>query len=113
MGRLPILIGGAGERVTLRLVAELADMSNVAGPPDVLRHKHQVLDDWCAKVGRNPAEIERTTNIAPAAVDRLDEYVAAGCDGFVLNLDHEAPDLESRVRRFGEEVAPLLRRGAL
>jgi alkanesulfonate monooxygenase SsuD/methylene tetrahydromethanopterin reductase-like flavin-dependent oxidoreductase (luciferase family) len=40
--------------------------------------------------------------------ERLAEYVDAGCDGFVVNLDHEAPDLEQRVRRFGAEVAPLL-----
>jgi alkanesulfonate monooxygenase SsuD/methylene tetrahydromethanopterin reductase-like flavin-dependent oxidoreductase (luciferase family) len=40
--------------------------------------------------------------------ERLAEYVEAGCDGFVVNLDHEAPDLEVRVRRFGAEVAPLL-----
>jgi alkanesulfonate monooxygenase SsuD/methylene tetrahydromethanopterin reductase-like flavin-dependent oxidoreductase (luciferase family) len=40
--------------------------------------------------------------------ERLAEYVDAGCDGFVVNLDYEAPDLEDRVRRFAEEVAPLL-----
>lgn len=40
--------------------------------------------------------------------ERLVEYVAAGCDGFVVNLDHESPGLEERVRRFAEEVAPLL-----
>jgi len=40
--------------------------------------------------------------------ERLDEYVEAGCDGFVVNLDHEAPDLEDRARRFGAEVAPLV-----
>jgi alkanesulfonate monooxygenase SsuD/methylene tetrahydromethanopterin reductase-like flavin-dependent oxidoreductase (luciferase family) len=40
--------------------------------------------------------------------ERLREYVAAGCDGFVVNLGHDAPDLEQRVRRFGAEVAPLL-----
>ncbi|HEY2593105.1 MAG TPA: LLM class F420-dependent oxidoreductase, partial [Chloroflexota bacterium] len=54
LGRLPILIGGGGERVTLRLVAEFADMSNTPGSPDVLRHKNQVIDDWCARVGRSP-----------------------------------------------------------
>jgi alkanesulfonate monooxygenase SsuD/methylene tetrahydromethanopterin reductase-like flavin-dependent oxidoreductase (luciferase family) len=40
--------------------------------------------------------------------EKLSEYVEAGCDGFVVNLDHEAPGLEERVRRFGAEVAPLL-----
>ena len=52
VGRLPLLVAGGGERVTLRLVAEFADMSNTPGPPDVLRHKNQVIDDWCAQVGR-------------------------------------------------------------
>ncbi|HEU6446637.1 MAG TPA: LLM class flavin-dependent oxidoreductase [Gaiellaceae bacterium] len=40
--------------------------------------------------------------------ERLADYVDAGCDGFVVNLDHEAPGLEERAARFGEEVAPLL-----
>jgi alkanesulfonate monooxygenase SsuD/methylene tetrahydromethanopterin reductase-like flavin-dependent oxidoreductase (luciferase family) len=40
--------------------------------------------------------------------ERLAEYVDAGCDGFVVNLDHEAPGLEDRVRCFAEEVVPLL-----
>lgn len=39
---------------------------------------------------------------------RLSEYVDAGCDGFVLNLDHQSPGLEERVRHFAEEIAPLL-----
>ena len=40
--------------------------------------------------------------------ERLSEYVEAGCDGFVLNLDYESPELEERVRRFAAEVVPLL-----
>jgi alkanesulfonate monooxygenase SsuD/methylene tetrahydromethanopterin reductase-like flavin-dependent oxidoreductase (luciferase family) len=40
--------------------------------------------------------------------ERLAEHAAAGCDGFVVNLGHDAPDLEERVRRFGAEVRPLL-----
>jgi alkanesulfonate monooxygenase SsuD/methylene tetrahydromethanopterin reductase-like flavin-dependent oxidoreductase (luciferase family) len=40
---------------------------------------------------------------------RLDEYVEAGCDGFVVNLEHRSAGLEERVRRFAEEVVPLLR----
>jgi len=41
--------------------------------------------------------------------ERLVEYLDAGCDGFVLNLDYESTDLDERIRRFGDEVAPLLR----
>jgi alkanesulfonate monooxygenase SsuD/methylene tetrahydromethanopterin reductase-like flavin-dependent oxidoreductase (luciferase family) len=40
--------------------------------------------------------------------ERLAEYVEAGCDGFVVNLGHERPDLDERVRRFAEEVSPLV-----
>jgi alkanesulfonate monooxygenase SsuD/methylene tetrahydromethanopterin reductase-like flavin-dependent oxidoreductase (luciferase family) len=41
---------------------------------------------------------------------RLREYVDAGADGFVVNLDHQEPGLEERLRRFAEEVVPLIRR---
>jgi probable F420-dependent oxidoreductase len=88
VGRLPILVAGGGEQVTLRLVAEYADMSNTPMAPDVFRHKNQVIDEWCAKVGRNPAEIERTTNIPISAVDRLDEFVQAGAQRLQIQLDH-------------------------
>jgi alkanesulfonate monooxygenase SsuD/methylene tetrahydromethanopterin reductase-like flavin-dependent oxidoreductase (luciferase family) len=57
---VPIMIGGAGERKTLRIVAEHADMWNVFGTPEVLVHKDEVLRAHCADVGRDPAEIERT-----------------------------------------------------
>ena len=42
------------------------------------------------------------------ADDRLTEYVDAGCDGFVVNLGHDLPGLEERVRRFAAEISPLL-----
>jgi alkanesulfonate monooxygenase SsuD/methylene tetrahydromethanopterin reductase-like flavin-dependent oxidoreductase (luciferase family) len=57
---LPIMIGGAGERKTLRIVAQHADMWNVFGTPEVLAHKDEVLRAHCSDVGRDPAEIERT-----------------------------------------------------
>jgi alkanesulfonate monooxygenase SsuD/methylene tetrahydromethanopterin reductase-like flavin-dependent oxidoreductase (luciferase family) len=57
---LPIMIGGGGERKTLRIVAEYADMWNVFGTPDVVSHKDAVLRAHCADVGRDPATIERT-----------------------------------------------------
>jgi probable F420-dependent oxidoreductase len=87
-GRLPIMIAGGGEQVTLRLVAEYADMSNTPGQPDVLRHKNQVIDEWCSKVGRSPAEIERTTNIPASAVERIHEFVEAGAQRLQIQLDH-------------------------
>ena len=58
---IPILIGGGGERKTLRLVAEHADIWHGFGGLDVLTHKNEVLDRWCAEVGRDPADIERST----------------------------------------------------
>jgi len=59
--RVPIMIGGGGEKKTLRLVAQYADASNLFGDPDQLRHKYRVLAEHCEAVGRPFEEIERTT----------------------------------------------------
>jgi len=58
----PILIGGAGERKTLRLVAEYADACNIFDTPE-LAHKLQVLRDHCGRLGRDYAEIEKTAQV--------------------------------------------------
>ena len=60
---LPILVGGGGEKVTLKLVAKYADMNNVGGGVAQVRRKEAILLEHCASVGRDPAEIERTTGI--------------------------------------------------
>jgi alkanesulfonate monooxygenase SsuD/methylene tetrahydromethanopterin reductase-like flavin-dependent oxidoreductase (luciferase family) len=57
---LPMMIGGGGERKTLRIVASYADMWNVFGTPEVVAHKDAVLRAHCAEVGRDPTTIERT-----------------------------------------------------
>jgi alkanesulfonate monooxygenase SsuD/methylene tetrahydromethanopterin reductase-like flavin-dependent oxidoreductase (luciferase family) len=57
---LPIMIGGSGERKTLRIVAEHADIWNAFGTPDELAHKDEVLRGHCADVGRDHTTIERT-----------------------------------------------------
>jgi probable F420-dependent oxidoreductase len=88
LGDLPLLIGGRGEKVTLRLVAEHADAWNSFGPPDVFAHKGRVLDEWCAKVGRDPRDIERTVLIEVEDAGRLDEYVAAGAEHIMVGLKH-------------------------
>jgi alkanesulfonate monooxygenase SsuD/methylene tetrahydromethanopterin reductase-like flavin-dependent oxidoreductase (luciferase family) len=58
--RIPLVIGGSGERKTLRIVAEHADIWNAFGLPDELVHKDEVLRRHCDDVGRNPDEIERS-----------------------------------------------------
>jgi F420-dependent oxidoreductase-like protein len=57
---LPILIGGSGERKTLATVARYADAWNTGGDLERVRHKDEVLRRWCAEVGRDESEIERT-----------------------------------------------------
>ena len=57
---LPIMIGGSGERKTLRTVAAYADQWNAFGSPETLAHKDEVLRRHCEDVGRDPEEIERT-----------------------------------------------------
>ena len=65
---IPILIGGGGEKRTLRLVARHADIWHCIAELDDLRRKQQVLDDWCRVEGRDPADIERaTTSGAPTS----------------------------------------------
>jgi alkanesulfonate monooxygenase SsuD/methylene tetrahydromethanopterin reductase-like flavin-dependent oxidoreductase (luciferase family) len=59
-GRIPLVIGGSGERKTLRIVAEHADIWNAFGLPEELAHKDEVLRRHCQDVGRDPDEIERS-----------------------------------------------------
>jgi F420-dependent oxidoreductase-like protein len=59
-GDIPILIGGSGERKTLRLVARYADGCNLFGDPDRAKHLLGVLEGHCETVGRDPSEITKT-----------------------------------------------------
>ena len=83
--RLPLWIGGAGEKRTLRSAARYADGWNIAYvTPQVFAHKNQVLSDWCEKEGRDPATLTRTVNL-----------------GFYLKTDATAADAERRHRLAG------------
>jgi alkanesulfonate monooxygenase SsuD/methylene tetrahydromethanopterin reductase-like flavin-dependent oxidoreductase (luciferase family) len=66
---LRIMIGGSGERKTLRTVARYADMWNAMGTPDFLAHKVDVLKRHCEEVGRDPAQIEFTVGCKPIIRD--------------------------------------------
>ena len=87
MGRLPILIGGKGEKVTLRLVAEHADAWNSFGPPDNYERLSGILDEWCDKVGRDPGQIERTVQVDADDVQDMGRYVDAGADHVIVALN--------------------------
>lgn len=82
-GDLPILIGGGGEKVTLRLVAEHAQMWNGFGPPEQFAHKNKVIDEWCEKEGRDPKEIERTASVGGSAGD-IDAWLDAGAEHLIV-----------------------------
>ncbi len=83
--RLPIMIGGSGERKTLRTVAKYADMWNAMGTADFLRHKVEVLDRHCEEVGRDPAQIEFTVGCKPIIRDSEAEARRVWRDWMALN----------------------------
>ena len=86
LGRLPLLIGGAGEKITLRLVAEHADAWNTFGPPENYGRLSRVLDEWCDRVDRNRDELERTVSVQAEEVDDVDRYIEAGADHVMVLL---------------------------
>ena len=59
-GDIPIMVGGSGERKTLRLVAQYADACNIFADLERARHLLGVLEGHCERVGRDPAEITKT-----------------------------------------------------
>jgi probable F420-dependent oxidoreductase len=85
-GSVPILIGGGGERVTLRITAQHADLWNGFGPPARWERKNRILDDWCGKIGRDPHAIERTMAIGERELDRLDDCLEVGATHLICNL---------------------------
>ena len=84
MGPLPILVGGSGRKVTLRLVAERADGWNTFGPPENFAELNGVLDDWCDRVGRDRGEVERTVAINPDEVGNWQAYLDAGAQHLIV-----------------------------
>jgi F420-dependent oxidoreductase-like protein len=111
----PIMIGGGGERKTLRLVAKYGDACNVFGGPTAIHHKYEVLRQHCADLGRDADEIERSTlqgvNLSaetPAQiVDRFGELSDAGAQHVIFNVRnvHDPATLET----IGRDLIPQLR----
>jgi alkanesulfonate monooxygenase SsuD/methylene tetrahydromethanopterin reductase-like flavin-dependent oxidoreductase (luciferase family) len=65
---MPLVVGGGGEKVTLRLVAKYADANNVGGGIENVKKKERILLEHCEREGRDPAEIERTTGIGTVII---------------------------------------------
>jgi alkanesulfonate monooxygenase SsuD/methylene tetrahydromethanopterin reductase-like flavin-dependent oxidoreductase (luciferase family) len=65
---LPVVVGGGGEKVTLKLVARYADANNVGGGFETVRRKEAILLQHCETIGRDPGEIERTTNVGTVVI---------------------------------------------
>ena len=109
-GRIPVLIGGGGEKRTLRLVARYGDACNLFGGPDDVRHKLDVLERHCADVGRDPAEITKTVLLTVGdpgkAADKIPAYTAVGVDGVVINLP-DVSDLD-KLATTGEMLRKVL-----
>jgi probable F420-dependent oxidoreductase len=93
IGPLPIMIGGTGPKVTLRLTAEHASIWHGFGSPEQWGASNRILDEWCAKLGRDPSEIERSVTVRGDNFRRLDDYVAAGATFLVAGLDGPEFDL--------------------
>jgi probable F420-dependent oxidoreductase len=84
---LPILIGGGGEKVTLRLVARYASMWNIIAEPADAKHKNNLLTGYCKEIGRDPAEIERTVLLMDNdPLEKLPAYIDAGLTYFILGM---------------------------
>ncbi|MBA2712995.1 MAG: LLM class flavin-dependent oxidoreductase, partial [Rubrobacteraceae bacterium] len=131
--RLSILVGGNGERRTLKLVARYADMCNVYGSPEDVRRKFGALRRHCEEAGRSYGEVTRTINLwtllarseaekaekrerfprtfsvdtPEEAVAELEEYEAAGAQYTIVKI-LDAADLDP-VRHLAGEVMAAFR----
>jgi alkanesulfonate monooxygenase SsuD/methylene tetrahydromethanopterin reductase-like flavin-dependent oxidoreductase (luciferase family) len=134
--RLPIWVGGGGEKVTLRIAAAHADGWNVPFvAPDAWAHKARVLDEHCERLGRDPSTITKAVNVGMAfteddlraqfgrmanfvrpgvltgsvqeVVDKVGEYADAGASWVILAL--RAPFDRDGLERFAADVLPAVR----
>ena len=108
---LPILIGGAGEKVTLKLVARYADMNNLGGGFEKIQAKERILLQHCEAVGRDPSEIERTATIGMVIIrDSREEAIRVQAEIYQRH-GHATRSKEQpvgTVEDVAERAAPLI-----
>ena len=120
--RVPIMIGGGGEKRTLRLVAQYADATNVFGGPEMIARKYAILRRHCEEVGRPYAEIERSTlqntrlsatdgegtETPEAAAARFGALAAAGAQHVILGIGNiDQPGVGALAARLAALVHPI------
>ncbi len=133
--RPPIMIGGSGEKVTLRIAAQYADFCNVGGDPETVAHRYDVLRQHCERVGRPPEAVTRSNDLSiliaaneqeltvkkerfgqnfrlmgtpDAIVEGLQRYAKAGSQYVTFNMP-DAGDIEP-IQLLGETVVPQVAR---
>jgi len=97
-GKLPILIGGSGPKVTLKLVAQYADLWHSFGDAEAYKAKNEVLLEHCSDVGRDPSEIERTWGVHDDPLEHADELADAGVQHLIMGIGGDGT---------GYDVSPL------
>jgi alkanesulfonate monooxygenase SsuD/methylene tetrahydromethanopterin reductase-like flavin-dependent oxidoreductase (luciferase family) len=106
--RLPIVVGGGGEKRTLRIVARYADACNVGGGVDNVKRKDEILRQHCADVGRDEAEIERTAGVGVCVI-RDDPAEAQRVMERIFEHNGQARPWQNQLVGTQEQVADSLR----
>lgn len=100
---IPVLIGGGGERKTLRVVAEHATVWHAFGDVETIAHKSAVLERHCADVGRDPAEIERSVGVGGEGAPGAQVQAMVDLGVTLFTVDVSGPDYD--LGRLGEWLA--------
>lgn len=106
--RLPILVGGGGERKTLRIVARYADACNVGGGFENVKRKDEILRQHCADVGRDESEIERTVGMGMCII-RDDPAEAQRVADSIFERHGNAEPWKNQLVGTPEQVAEMMR----
>ena len=115
--RLPIMIGGSGEKKTLRTVAKYADMWNAMGPLDLMAHKVDVLKGHCDAVGRDIGEIEFTLGVkltirdTEAEADRVWKAAMEHNRTPLSNLEGDTTFWNGTVEQIADRLRPYVELG--
>ena len=90
---IPVLIGGGGEKKTLRYTARHADIWHSFGDLDTVIRKSAILDEWCRTEGRDPSEVERSVGVEGEPGQKGQPLLDAGVTLFTIGLGGPSYDL--------------------